>query len=127
MIVLVKKSVIMLLNQQNKVKCMKKLLLTSLVSAFFLMGMGMAHADLNAHQDLDNQTENQVYEDKNFNVTKEKAITLLQQKGYNVVDVEADDYRGKPSLSVEATKNGQEYDIEMLYPSLKIVKEKIDR
>ncbi|ELA09071.1 hypothetical protein MOMA_01640 [Moraxella macacae 0408225] len=102
----------------------KKIALVALLALPF----GIAYADLNdRHDSMDDQIETQIYQDKNFNTIKQKAIEMLQQKGYRVADIDADDYRGKPSLSIEAYKNGQEYDIEMLYPSLKIVKEKIDR
>lgn len=42
------------------------------------------------------------------------------------MDIDADDYRGQPALEVEASKGNQEYDIKLAYPSLKILKEKLD-
>lgn len=80
-----------------------------------------------ADNDNDDQIEASVYNDKNFGAVKQKAIETLQAQGYRVTDVDADEYRGKPSLAIGAYKNGQEYDIELLYPSLTVVKEEIDR
>ena len=55
-----------------------------------------------------------------------KAVRMLEQRGYQVHDIEADDKWGKPVLEVEAYKNGREYDITLSYPSLKIIREKLD-
>lgn len=52
---------------------------------------------------------------------------MLEQRGYQVRDIEADDHWGKPVLEADAYKNGQEYDIVLSYPDLKIIKEKVDR
>lgn len=52
---------------------------------------------------------------------------MLEQRGYQVYDVDADDHWGKPVLEVEAYKDGREYDIVLSYPDLKIIKEQLDR
>lgn len=57
---------------------------------------------------------------------KQQAIALLKKKGYKVVKVEADTYRGQKALDVEAYKKGVEYNIKLAYPSLKIIREKRD-
>lgn len=51
---------------------------------------------------------------------------MLEQRGYRVHDIDADDYRGRPVLDVEAYKGGREYDIKLSYPDLRIIKERID-
>ncbi len=51
---------------------------------------------------------------------------MLEQRGYRVHDIDADDYRGRPVLEVEAYKGGREYDIKLSYPDLRIIKERID-
>jgi hypothetical periplasmic protein len=51
---------------------------------------------------------------------------MLEQRGYQVHDVEADSRRGQPVLDIEAFKDGREYDIVLSYPDLKIIKERID-
>ncbi len=70
--------------------------------------------------------EQQIYSDKNFEQNRAKAVRMLEQRGYQVHDIEADDKWGKPVLEVEAYKNGREYDITLSYPSLKIIREKLD-
>ena len=55
-----------------------------------------------------------------------KAVKMLEQRGYQVHDVDADSRRGQPVLEVEAFKDGREYNIVLSYPDLKIIKERID-
>ncbi len=71
--------------------------------------------------------ERQIYSDPNFEQNRVKAVKMLEQRGYQVHDVDADDHWGKPVLEVEAYKDGREYDIVLSYPDLKIIKEQLDR
>lgn len=71
--------------------------------------------------------ERQVYNDANFGQNRAKAVQMLEQRGYQVRNIKADDHWGKPVLEADAYKNGQEYDIVLSYPDLKIIKEKVDR
>lgn len=98
-----------------------KLLATALV-ALSLAVTGVAHAD----NDYDDQIEYQVQTDSQFHQKQNEAIAILKKRGYQVVKVEADEHRGQPILDIEAYKNGQEYEIKMAYPSLKIIREKKD-
>lgn len=70
--------------------------------------------------------EQKIYSDKNFEQNRAKAVKMLEQRGYQVHDVEADSRRGQPVLDIEAFKDGREYDIVLSYPDLKIIKERID-
>lgn len=70
--------------------------------------------------------EQKIYSDKNFEQNRAKAVKILEQRGYQVHDVEADSRRGQPVLDIEAFKDGREYDIVLSYPDLKIIKERID-
>lgn len=74
----------------------------------------------------DDYIERQTYQDPNFESNRQKAITILTQKGYQVIDIDVDTHMGKPVLEVEAHKNHQEYDIKMSYPALQILSERID-
>ncbi|MDO4877887.1 MAG: PepSY domain-containing protein [Neisseria sp.] len=74
----------------------------------------------------DDHIERRIYSDKDFEQNRAKAVRILEQKGYQVHDVDADDHWGKPVLEIEAYKNGREYDIIMSYPDLKIIKESRD-
>ena len=51
---------------------------------------------------------------------------MLEQRGYQVHEIDPDDHWGKPVLEIEAYKNGREYDIILSYPDLKIIRETID-
>ena len=93
---------------------MKKLLLTAIVA------LSAAVAGANDY------IEHQIYSDRNFEQNRTKAIRMLEQRGYRVHDIDADDYRGRPVLDVEAYKGGREYDIKLSYPDLRIIKERID-
>ena len=55
--------------------------------------------------------ERQVYNDANFAQNRAKAVQMLEQRGYQVRNIEADDHWGKPVLEADAYKNGQEYDV----------------
>ena len=70
--------------------------------------------------------EQKIYSDKNFEQNRAKAVKMLEQRGYQVYDVEADSRRSQPVLDIEAFKDGREYDIVLSYPDLKIIKERID-
>lgn len=93
---------------------MKKILLTAIVA--------LSAATAGASDYI----EHQIYSDRNFEQNRAKAIRMLEQRGYRVHDIDADDYRGRPVLDVEAYKGGREYDIKLSYPNLRIIKERID-
>ncbi len=93
---------------------MKKLLLTAIVA----LSATVAGAN--------DYIEHQIYSDKNFEQNRAKAIRMLESRGYQVHDIDADDYRGRPVLDVEAFKGGREYDIKLSYPDLRIIRERID-
>ncbi|WP_107860202.1 PepSY domain-containing protein [Neisseria cinerea] len=93
---------------------MKKLLLAAVISLSAAAAFAGDHA------------ERQIYGDSNFEQNRVKAVKMLEQRGYQVHDVDADDHWGKPVLEVEAYKNGHEYDIVLSYPDLKIIKEQVD-
>lgn len=94
---------------------MKKFVFTALIAAAA------------ASSFADDRIERQVYNDANFGQNRAKAVQMLEQRGYQVRNIKADDRRGKPVLEADAYKNGQEYDIVLSYPDLKIIKEKVDR
>lgn len=94
---------------------MKKFVFTALIAAAA------------ASSFADDRIERQVYNDANFAQNRAKAVQMLEQRGYQVRDIEADDHWGKPVLEADAYKNSQEYDIVLSYPDLKIIKEKVDR
>ena len=93
---------------------MKKFLITAIIA------LSAASASANDY------IEQQIYSDKNFEQNRAKAVRMLEQRGYQVHEVDPDDHCGKPVLEIEAYKNGREYDIILSYPDLKIIRETID-
>lgn len=83
---------------------MKKLLLAAVVS----LNAATAFAGDSA--------ERQIYGDPHFEQNRTKAVKMLEQRGYQVYDVDADDYWGKPVLEVEAYKDGREYGHRVVLP-----------
>ena len=78
---------------------MKKFLLTAIVA--------LSAATAGASDYI----EQKIYSNKNFEQNRAKAVKMLEQRGYQVHDVEADSRRGQPVLDIEAFKDGREYDI----------------
>lgn len=72
--------------------------------------------------DLDDKIKKSVYEDNNFESIKQQAIQKLTNMGYQVEDIDVDDYRQKPVLEIEAERGSQDYDIKLSYPDLQIIK-----
>lgn len=102
---------------------MMKLFTAALLSLSLAL-TGVANAD--DDYDRDDVIEQQIYADAQFESKKQQAIAILKKRGYQVTQVEADEYRGQKALDIEAYKNGQEYNIKMAYPSLKVLREKRD-
>ena len=93
---------------------MKKFLITAIIA------LSAASASANDY------IEHQIYSDKNFEQNRAKAVRMLEQRGYQVHEIDPDDHWDKPVLEIEAYKNGREYDIILSYPDLKIIRETID-
>lgn len=92
---------------------MKKMMLATL-----LVASGAALAD--------DYIEQQMMSDSQFSQKRQQAIAKLEAKGYHVIEIDADDYRGRPVFEVDAVKDRQEYDIKLSYPDLEILVEKRD-
>ena len=93
---------------------MKKLLLTAIVA------LSAAVAGANDY------IEHQIYSDPSFEQKRAQVMRILERRGYQVHEIEADDRRGRPVLKAEAFKNGREYDIVFSWPDLRIISERID-
>ena len=93
---------------------MKKLLLTAIVA----LSATVAGAN--------DYIEHQIYSDPSFEQKRAQVMRILERRGYQVHEIEADDRRGRPVLKAEAFKNGREYDIVFSWPDLRIISERID-
>ena len=74
----------------------------------------------------DDYIEHQIYSDPSFEQKRAQVMRILERRGYQVHEIEADDRRGHPVLKAEAFKNGREYDIVFSWPDLRIISERID-
>ena len=74
----------------------------------------------------DDYIEHQIYSDPSFEQKRAQVMRILERRGYQVHEIEADDRRGRPVLKAEALKNGREYDIVFSWPDLRIISERID-
>ena len=74
----------------------------------------------------DDYIEYQIYSDPSFEQKRAQVMRILERRGYQVHEIEADDRRGRPVLKAEAFKNGREYDIVFSWPDLRIISERID-
>jgi hypothetical periplasmic protein len=74
----------------------------------------------------DDYIEHQIYSDPSFEQKRAQVMRILERRGYQVHEIEADDRRGRPVLKAEAFKNGREYDIIFSWPDLRIISERID-
>lgn len=74
----------------------------------------------------DDYIEYQIYSDPSFEQKRAQVMRILEQRGYIVHEIEADDHIGRPVLKAEGFKNGHEYDIIFSWPNLKIISEHID-
>lgn len=92
----------------------------------FLTALAISTASIATVAHADDYIEYQTRQDVNFDKNVQKAITILQQRGYQVGEIDVDDRWGKPVIEIEAFKNNAEYDIVMSYPDLKIISETRD-
>ncbi|MGF6147086.1 Uncharacterised protein [Kingella potus] len=105
---------------------MKKTILAAALAVMAATAAAHGH-HRHADTDFEERIEEQIYDDPDFDSRLDKAEQLLEAKGYQVHNIEPDVYRGRAALEAEATKNGRDYDITLAYPSLKILRTKIDR
>ena len=74
----------------------------------------------------DDYIEYQIYSDPSFEQKRAQVMRILERRGYQVHEIEADDRHGRPVLKAEAFKDGREYDIVFSWPDLQIISERID-
>ncbi|WP_201579327.1 hypothetical protein [Psychrobacter sp. Pi2-52] len=57
----------------------------------------------------------------NFNRVSQQLRQDLRRKGYQVIDIRADSYRGDRALTAYAKKNNQAYELKYTYPTLRLI------
>ncbi|MFP3455788.1 hypothetical protein R0J89_05895 [Psychrobacter sp. SIMBA_152] len=64
----------------------------------------------------DNNSQN-----NNFNRVSQQLRQDLRLKGYQVIDIRADSYRGDRALTAYVKKNNQAYELKYTYPALRLI------
>lgn len=99
-----------------------KTILSSTLAAALLTTVGCtAMASDYNNQNLNYKNQSSVYRDGNFGTIAQKLRRDLSRSGYQVMDIQADSYRGNQSLVVYAKKNNQPYELKYTYPGLKLI------
>lgn len=60
-------------------------------------------------------------QNNNFNRVSQQLRQDLRRKGYQVIDIRADSYRGDRALTAYAKKNNQAYELKYTYPTLRLI------
>ncbi|MEC5209615.1 putative membrane protein YkoI [Psychrobacter sp. PL15] len=69
----------------------------------------------------DNDYRDNNYRDSNFGRITQQLRQDLRRKGYQVMDIKPDNYRGNQAVTVYAKKNNQPYELKYSYPGLKLI------
>ena len=98
---------------------LKKLLLpAAVICAIFLAAEGF---DL-----YEDYAQYRMETDPAFAQHHNRAVSILQGRGYEVHDSDTDLHWARPVLGFEAYKGSLEYKIVMSYPDLNIIEERVD-
>lgn len=102
---------------------MKTILSSALTAALLTTTIGStAVASDYGNQNYNNHNnQSSIYRDGNFGTIAQKLRRDLSRNGYQVMDIQADSYRGNRSLVVYAKKNNQPYELKYTYPGLKLI------
>ncbi|WP_201568212.1 hypothetical protein [Psychrobacter sp. JCM 18900] len=60
-------------------------------------------------------------QNNNFHRVSQQLRQDLRRKGYQVIDIRADSYRGDRALTAYAKKNNQAYELKYTYPALRLI------
>lgn len=60
-------------------------------------------------------------QNNNFKRVSQQLRQDLRRKGYQVIDIKADSYRGDRALTAYAKKNNQAYELKYTYPALRLI------
>lgn len=64
---------------------------------------------------------NDDYGNADYNRISQKLRADLRRKGYQVMDIKSDNYRGNRTMTAYAKKNNQAYELKYTYPDLKLI------
>lgn len=82
--------------------------------------------DNNKYKNKDKKTgydvEDKIKNEARYPTIKQRAIRKVSAMGYRVMDIELDEKKKRGVFEIEAKRGGQEYEIELSYPNLEIIK-----
>lgn len=70
--------------------------------------------------------EDRLKNESRYPVIRQRAIRKVSAMGYRVTDIELDEKKKRGIFEIEATRGGQNYEIELSYPNLEVIKVKKD-
>ncbi len=72
------------------------------------------------------KNDGKVQQDARYSVIKQRAIRKVRAMGYSVTDIDFDSKKNRGIFEIEARRGGQDYEIELSYPNLDVIKLKKD-
>lgn len=66
--------------------------------------------------------EDRIKREARYPAIKRQAVRKVQSMGYRVEEIELDEKNGRGIFEIEAKRGGQEYEIELGYPHLNVIK-----
>lgn len=70
--------------------------------------------------------EDRIKQEARYPAIKQRAIRKVNAMGYRVTDIELDEKKNRAFFDIEAKRGGQDYEIELSYPDLNVIKLKKD-
>ena len=69
-----------------------------------------------------NNIENNIKKEARYPAIKQRAINKVKSMGYRVEDIELEEKNNRGVFEIEAKRGSQDYDIELGYPNLNVIK-----
>ncbi|WP_201587655.1 PepSY domain-containing protein [Psychrobacter jeotgali] len=70
----------------------------------------------------DDDIEDRIKQEARYPAIRQRAIRKVNGMGYQVTDIELDEKNNRGIFEIEAKRGGQEYEIELSYPDLRVIK-----
>ena len=117
------KGIIMNNPQLQESKPFKSLLKKLLLPAVAVCTVCLAVGGFDLYEDY---AQYRMETDPSFAAHHDRAVSILNDRGYQVHDSDIDLHWARPVLEFEAYKGSLEYKIVMTYPDLNIIEERVD-
>lgn len=84
------------------------------------------HKNKNKGKKYKNNKDDRQHQDARYSVIEQRAIRKVRAMGYSVTDIDFDSKKNRGVFEIEARRGGQDYEIELSYPNLDVIKLKKD-